>query len=69
MRGHRESVVLARNTPTPRQAMIRMRRASSQEHDASSGSQFERLQTEYIDLYWVHIWDGITPVEEVMRAT
>jgi len=26
------------------------------------------LQTEYIDLYWVHIWDGITPVEEVMRG-
>jgi aryl-alcohol dehydrogenase-like predicted oxidoreductase len=26
------------------------------------------LQTDYIDLYWVHIWDGITPVEEVMRG-
>ncbi|MBO0695186.1 MAG: aldo/keto reductase, partial [Verrucomicrobia bacterium] len=28
----------------------------------------KRLQTTYIDLYWVHIWDQITPVEEVMRA-
>jgi len=28
----------------------------------------ERLQTDYIDLYWVHIWDQITPVEEVMRG-
>jgi len=27
-----------------------------------------RLQTDYIDLYWVHIWDGITPGEEVMRG-
>ncbi|SIQ71735.1 Predicted oxidoreductase [Haladaptatus litoreus] len=27
-----------------------------------------RLETEYIDLLWVHAWDGITPVEEVMRA-
>jgi aryl-alcohol dehydrogenase-like predicted oxidoreductase len=27
-----------------------------------------RLQTEYIDLYWVHIWDQITPVEEIMRG-
>src|SRR6202030_24667 len=26
------------------------------------------LQTDYIDLYWVHIWDGITPGEEVMRG-
>jgi aryl-alcohol dehydrogenase-like predicted oxidoreductase len=31
-------------------------------------ASLERLQTDYIDLYWVHIWDGITPVEEVMRA-
>src|SRR4030081_3702934 len=28
----------------------------------------KRLQTDYIALYWVHIWDGITPVEEVMRG-
>jgi aryl-alcohol dehydrogenase-like predicted oxidoreductase len=28
----------------------------------------KRLQTDYIDLYWVHIWDEITPVEEVMRG-
>jgi aryl-alcohol dehydrogenase-like predicted oxidoreductase len=27
-----------------------------------------RLQTDYIDLYWMHIWDGITPVEEVMAG-
>jgi aryl-alcohol dehydrogenase-like predicted oxidoreductase len=25
-----------------------------------------RLQTDYIDLYWMHVWDGTTPVEEVM---
>ncbi|HEV3145228.1 MAG TPA: aldo/keto reductase, partial [Gemmataceae bacterium] len=28
----------------------------------------ERLRTDYIDLYWLHIWDQITPIEEVMRA-
>ncbi len=27
-----------------------------------------RLKTDYIDLYWLHIWDQMTPVEEVMRA-
>ena len=26
------------------------------------------LKTDYIDLYWLHIWDRMTPVEEVMRA-
>jgi aryl-alcohol dehydrogenase-like predicted oxidoreductase len=28
----------------------------------------ERLGTDYIDLYWLHAWDYLTPVEEVMRA-
>jgi aryl-alcohol dehydrogenase-like predicted oxidoreductase len=27
-----------------------------------------RLKTDYIDLYWVHAWDFMTPVEEVMRG-
>jgi aryl-alcohol dehydrogenase-like predicted oxidoreductase len=31
-------------------------------------ASLKRLQTDYLDLYWVHIWDGITPVEEVMRG-
>ncbi len=31
-------------------------------------SSLRRLRTEYIDVYWVHIWDAFTPVEEVVRA-
>ncbi|MEU6712029.1 aldo/keto reductase [Nonomuraea sp. NPDC046802] len=27
-----------------------------------------RLRTDYIDLYWVHVWDKHTPIEETMRA-
>jgi len=27
-----------------------------------------RLQTDYIDLYWMHAWDRYTPIEETMRA-
>lgn len=27
-----------------------------------------RLQTDYIDLYWLHNWDRFTPIEETMRA-
>jgi aryl-alcohol dehydrogenase-like predicted oxidoreductase len=27
-----------------------------------------RLSTDYVDLLWLHMWDGMTPVDEVMRA-
>lgn len=27
-----------------------------------------RLGTDYIDLYWMHIWDGVTPVEEIVQT-
>ena len=25
-----------------------------------------RLQTDYIDLYWIHVWDSVTPAEELL---
>ena len=31
-------------------------------------TSLRRLRTDYIDLYWVHLWDRHTPVEETMRA-
>jgi aryl-alcohol dehydrogenase-like predicted oxidoreductase len=31
-------------------------------------ASLKRLGTDYIDLYWVHAWDFMTPVEEVMRG-
>ena len=27
-----------------------------------------RLQTHYIDLYWLHAWDATTPIDETLRA-
>jgi aryl-alcohol dehydrogenase-like predicted oxidoreductase len=27
-----------------------------------------RLQTDYVDLYWLHAWDTVTPVEEVVST-
>lgn len=27
-----------------------------------------RLRTDYIDLYWMHAWDMVTPVEEVLQS-
>src|SRR3984893_5415706 len=31
-------------------------------------TSLQRLKTDYIDLLYLHIWDGTTPVEEILRA-
>lgn len=31
-------------------------------------ASLRRLRTDYIDLYWLHAWDTITPVEEVVAT-
>lgn len=31
-------------------------------------ASLERLGTDFIDLLWVHMWDGTTPVAEVLRG-
>jgi aryl-alcohol dehydrogenase-like predicted oxidoreductase len=69
IRSDRQSVVLATkysnavpgNDPN---AAGNNRKSMMQSIEAS----LKRLQTDYVDLYWVHIWDEITPVEEVMRG-
>ena len=35
---------------------------------ASLETSLRRLRTDYLDLYWVHMWDRHTPIEETMRA-
>jgi len=69
MKGHRASMVLATKYTnaapgTDPNAGGNHRKNMMQAVEAS----LKRLKTDYIDLYWVHIWDRITPVEEVMRG-
>ena len=34
----------------------------------SIDGSLKRLNTHYIDLLWVHVWDPMTPIEEVVRS-
>jgi aryl-alcohol dehydrogenase-like predicted oxidoreductase len=66
---HRQSVVLATKYSNAMagddpNAAGNHRKSMVQALEAS----LRRLKTDYIDLYWLHIWDQMTPVEEVMRA-
>ncbi|MDP4006826.1 aldo/keto reductase [Methylobacterium sp. NEAU K] len=31
-------------------------------------ASLKRLGTDYIDLYWMHVWDGVTPIEEIVQT-
>jgi aryl-alcohol dehydrogenase-like predicted oxidoreductase len=73
--GHREEVVVATKYTnavvgftgkpgTDANAGGNQRKNMVQAVEAS----LKRLGTDYIDLYWLHIWDQMTPAEEVMRA-
>jgi aryl-alcohol dehydrogenase-like predicted oxidoreductase len=69
LEGHRDEIVLATkytnaapgNDPN---AAGNHRKSMMQAAEAS----LKRLRTDYVDLYWLHIWDKVTPVEEVMRG-
>ena len=69
--GERDSVVLATKFAFPY--------PTATAHPNSSGSHrkslrhslegsLRRLNTDYVDLLWVHAWDQCTPPEETMRA-
>lgn len=36
-------------------------------HSALEGS-LKRLQTDYVDMLWVHVWDSVTPAEELLET-
>jgi aryl-alcohol dehydrogenase-like predicted oxidoreductase len=69
MTGHRDRIVLATKYTNAApgkdpNAAGNHRKSMMQAVEAS----LKRLKTDYIDLYWLHIWDQITPIEEVLRA-
>ncbi|GAC1364702.1 MAG: aldo/keto reductase [Acidobacteriaceae bacterium] len=36
-------------------------------HAALEGS-LRRLRTDYVDLFWIHVWDSVTPAEELLET-
>lgn len=69
--GNREQFVVATKY-TLAQADLRKNINSSGNNRKSMVESLERslkrMKTDYIDLFWLHMWDGLTPVYEVMRA-
>jgi aryl-alcohol dehydrogenase-like predicted oxidoreductase len=36
-------------------------------HAALEGS-LRRLRTDYVDLFWIHVWDSVTPADELLQT-
>lgn len=69
MQGDRDRIVLAtKYTGAMRGRDINAAGNSRKNMMDSVHASLKRLQTDYIDLYWAHAWDPLTPTEELMRG-
>ena len=69
MGSERERIVLAtKYTGATRARDVNAAGNSRKNLMDSLHASLKRLRTDYIDLYWVHARDFLTPIEEVMRA-
>jgi aryl-alcohol dehydrogenase-like predicted oxidoreductase len=68
-RGVRDRFVIATKSGFPRRQDTPLAGGNGVRNirDGIEGS-LRRLGTDYIDLYWTHVWDRTTPPEEVLRA-
>ena len=67
--GERERIVLAtKYTGATRSRDVNAAGNSRKNMMDAVHASLKRLQTDYIDLYWVHARDFTTPIEEVMRG-
>jgi len=66
--GKRETIVLATKVHMPMGAGANDCGNSRKHVIAGCDASLRRLKTDYIDLYYIHRWDGETPIEETLEA-
>nr|WP_321461298.1 aldo/keto reductase [uncultured Cohaesibacter sp.] len=66
--GRRKDLLLATKVRFPTGSGPNDRGLSRHHIIEACEASLKRLGTDYIDLYWCHEWDGMTPVDEPLRA-
>jgi aryl-alcohol dehydrogenase-like predicted oxidoreductase len=68
LKNRRQQVILATKVYNPTGDGPNDRSASRHHILEAVDASLHRLHTDYIDLYQIHNWDPITPIEETLRA-
>jgi aryl-alcohol dehydrogenase-like predicted oxidoreductase len=67
-RGLRDSIVLATKSGFAAGAGPHAGGNGAKHIQAALEGSLKRLRTDHIDLYWVHVWDSVTPAEELLET-
>ena len=68
IKGHREDLVIATKCFNPMGDNINARGASRRHVTRAIEASLKRLQTDRVDVLFLHMYDPLTPIEESMRA-
>lgn len=68
LKGRFDKVVLATKFAFPRKTGPNTWGASRYQMMQAIDASLRRLQSDHVDLYYVHRWDDTTPIEETMKA-
>lgn len=68
LKGKRDNVVLATKVRFPTGEDVNAQGLSRRHIIQNVEECLKRLQTDYIDLFYMHCWDPVTPIEESLRA-
>ncbi len=68
IQGHREELVLATKGFNPTGADVNARGGSRRHLTRAVEDSLQRLQTDRVEVYYLHMYDAATPLEESLRA-
>ena len=68
LKSKREHVVLATKVRFPTGQDVNAQGLSRRHIVNSLEASLKRLQTDYLDLFYMHCWDPVTPIEESLKA-
>lgn len=71
MAGHRDDFVLATKFTLANPTNPKNINASGNNRKSMMNSvedSLRRMKTDYIDLLWMHVWDSLTPIDEIMHG-